>query len=272
MFREAVVIDRKDAMQYDHETVEGRPALVEELVSFLAPTSVEAEQYRTLRNAVERLRRDSGLQVFAMTSAEPGDGKTVTTLNLAGSLAQAPDARVLVVCADFHRAAVAEYLGLAPPRTPGLADVIVSEDGGLTQAARRLDALNISVLPAGRAQARSYELLASPRLEGLLAEARRLYDYVLVDAPPVIPLADCRLLARWVDGFIVVVAARKTRRKLLTEALNQLDPAKVLGLVFNGDDRPLAPYYGYYGYQQTPPSARSSISAWWRRSRKRERS
>jgi len=265
MSREAVLIDYSDAMEDNHEASERTPRLAEELVSFLAPTSVEAEQYRTLRHAVERLRRDSSLQVFAVTSAEPGDGKTVTTLNLAGSLAQSPDARVLVVCADFHRAAVAEYLGLAGLRSPGLAEAISNEDGGLAHAARRLDSLNISVLLAGRAQARPYELLASPRLEGLLAEARRLYDYVLVDAPPVVPLADCRLLARWVDGFIVVVAARKTPRKLLGDALNQLDPAKVLGLVFNGDDRPLAPYYGYYGYQQAPRQRPASRFTSWRR-------
>ena len=72
---------------------------------------------------------------------------------------------------------------------------------------------------------------------------------------------DCRLLGRLVDGFIVVVAAHKTPRKLVAEALNLLDPVKVIGVVFNGDDRPLASYYGYYGYSQ--PSG--SRSPWWQR-------
>jgi Mrp family chromosome partitioning ATPase len=94
-----------------------------------------------------------------------------------------------------------------------------------------------------------------------LRDARSFYDYVVIDTPPVVPLADCRLLGRLVDGFIVVVAANKTPRKLLAEALNLLDPAKVIGLVFNGDNRPLAAYYGYYGYSQ--PS--NHHTSWWRR-------
>ena len=76
-----------------------------------SPASLEADQYRSLRHLVERLNRDSGLHVFAVTSPGSGDGKTVTTLNLAGSLAQSRDTRVLVIDADLHRPSVAEYLG-----------------------------------------------------------------------------------------------------------------------------------------------------------------
>ena len=81
-----------------------------------------------------------------------------------------------------------------------------------------------------------------------MKEARRHYDWLVIDTPPVVPLPDCRLIERWVDGFLVVVAAHKTPRKLLAETLNLLDPAKVVGLVFNADDRPVSGYYGYYGY------------------------
>lgn len=261
--REGTLIDRN--------TADEQSRLAEELVSFVAPASLEADQYRTLRHSVERLRRDSGFQVFAITSAGAGDGKTVTTLNLAGSLAQSPETRVLLVDGDLHRRAVAEYLGLARLRAPGLAEAILNQEYGLAQAVRRLDSLNVSVLPAGDAQTRPYELLASPRIEGLLGEARRLYDYVLIDTPPVVPLADCRLLGRWVDGFIVVVAAHKTPRKLLAEALSLLEPAKVLGVVFNGDDQPLSPYYGYYGHQHRPSRASAGPSGWWRRALKQQR-
>jgi len=219
---------------------------VQELVSFIAPASLEADQYRMLRHVVERLRHESGCQVFGITSAGAGDGKTVTTLNLAGSLAQATGTRVLVVCADLHRETVTQYLGLTQLRSPGLAEAIVNEHYGLDQAVVRLDALNISILPAGEARMRPYELLASARFESLIAEARGRYDYVLIDTPPVAPLADCRLLGRSVDGFIVVVAANKTPRKLLAEALGMLEPGKLLGVVFNGDERPVSPYYGYY--------------------------
>jgi capsular exopolysaccharide synthesis family protein len=235
--------------------------LAEPLVSFLTPVSLEADQYRTLRPLVERRRDDTACHVLAVTSAAAGEGKTVTALNLAGALAQSSNSRVLIIDADLHRPSVAEYLGLADRRGPGLAEAILHEEYGLPQAVRRLESLNVSVLLAGDGKLGPYELLASPRFEKLLRDARAFYDYVIIDTPPVVPLVDCRLLGRCVDGFIVVVAAHKTPRKLVAEALNLLDPVKVVGVVFNGDDRPLAAYYGYYGYSE-PSSTRTS---WWRR-------
>jgi capsular exopolysaccharide synthesis family protein len=243
------------------------PALAEQLVSFLAPASLEAEQYRTLRQRVERLRSDAGLQVLAVTSPGAGDGKTVTVLNLAGSLAQAQDARILVIDGDLHRPRVGDYLGLADARTGGLAEAIQDPECGLARMVRRLDSLKISVLPPGRCGVAPYELLSSPRFEALLADARLTYDYVLIDTPPVVPVADCRLLGPCVDGFIVVVGANRTPRKMLGEALALLDPAKVIGVVLNGDERPLSAYYGYsgyYGQQHTPSNASARRQVWWR--------
>jgi capsular exopolysaccharide synthesis family protein len=233
-------------------SVDPRQPIAEPLVSFRAPDSYEAEQYRALRHLVERLRRDEGLQMFAVTSPAASEGKTVTTLNLAGSLAQSADARVLVIDADLHRPAVANYMGYGRQRSTGLADSILYEDHPLSRTVRHIEALNISVLLAGTASAGPYELLTSPRLEAVLADARRQYDYVLIDTPPVVPLADSRLLTRLVDGYIVVVAAHKTTKKLVADAFDLLDSARLIAVVFNGDDRPLSPYYGYYGYASRP--------------------
>src|SRR5262245_14376312 len=223
-----------------------RPRPAEELVSLRTPHSPEAEQYRSLRETIERQRRETGLRVVAITSAGPGEGKTVTSLNLAGALAQSAGARVLLVDADLHRPAVARYLGLNDERGVGLSDIITDERCALSQAVRRLDSINVSVLLPGRTHPRPYELLASSRLEAVMVDMRHQYDYVLVDTPPVLPVADCRLLGRWVDGFLVVVAAHQTTRKMLSEAIRLLDGAKVMGVVFNGDDRPRRSYYGYY--------------------------
>jgi Mrp family chromosome partitioning ATPase len=84
-------------------------------------------------------------------------------------------------------------------------------------------------------------------METVLDDIRRQYDYVLMDTPPVLPVADCRALSRWVDAFLFVVAAHRTTRKMLGEAIRQIDNSKVIGMVFNGDDRPRRKYYGYYG-------------------------
>src|SRR5436190_17896024 len=102
-----------------------RAEIAEQLVSLLSPNSFAADQYRTLRHSIERLRREGGLRVLAMTSPTPGDGKTVTTLNLAGALAQGHDARVLVVDADLRRPSVAKYLGLDLQPSRGLSDVLL---------------------------------------------------------------------------------------------------------------------------------------------------
>ncbi len=93
------------------------------------------------------------------------------------------------------------------------------------------------VVLAGSTVAPIHELFRSPRLEALLQEAREQYDYVVLDTPPLGPVSDCALLARWIDGVLLVVAAHRTSRKLLEETLNLLEDASVLGIVFNGDDR-----------------------------------
>ena len=251
-------------MRTDVTRSSARPA--EALVSFVAPASLEADQYRSLRHLVERLHRDSGLRVFAVTSPGSGEGKSVTTLNLAGSLAQSRDTRVLVIDADLHRPSVAGYLGIDPPHSPGLIDLIDNDRLRLEDAERRFDELNLSVLLTGAYEAGAYELLNSPRLELVLQEARRRFDYVLVDTPPLMPLPDCRLIGRYVEGFFLVVAAHRTPRTALAEGLNLLDPAKLIGTVFNGDDRPLTRYSTYYANPQgSPARRRDEPPAWWRR-------
>lgn len=229
--------------------------VVEELVSFTAPNSGFADQYRVLRQTVERLAREHGTKVLAVTSAGPGEGKTVTTLNLAGSLGQAKNTNLLVVDVDFHRPSVPRYLGITP-RAPGLADAIIGEHQDVSRVVRRLGPLGISVLTTGTTRSAPYELLASPRLPILFADMRRSYDYVLVDTPPVLSVADTRLLFPLVDGFIVVVAANKTPRKELVEALRILEGVKVFGVLFNKDDRPRGAYYEYQAYPTTGGEAR----------------
>ena len=98
-------------------------------------------------------------------------------------------------------------------------------------------------------------MLKSPRLGELLEEARQRYDYIVVDAPPLCPVQDCRVIAHSVDGFLLVVSAHHTPRRLVEDALNVVERGKMLGLVFNGDDQPPSSFYGYYGYYGGGPHA-----------------
>jgi capsular exopolysaccharide synthesis family protein len=226
----------------------------DEVVSIASPVSPGAEQFRALRQSIERMHREAATKVVAITSAGTGDGKSITTLNLAGSLAQSTGTKVLVVDADLHKASVATYLGLGRDCGPGLSELLGHSSARLADVVRRLDSINISVVFAGAAHPRPFELLSSPKIDGLLTEMREQYDYVLIDTPPVIPVADCRFLGRFVDGVLMVVCAHKTPRKMVAEALRLLEGSKVLGLVFNCDDRALRPYYQYYGSRTSTTS------------------
>jgi Mrp family chromosome partitioning ATPase len=99
------------------------------------------------------------------------------------------------------------------------------------------------VLPGEVVTTGTYELLTSPKFGELIAQARKEYDYVIIDTPPVLPLPDSGLMRDHVDGYLVVVSAHSTPRKLVGEALNVLEPASVIGLVYNRDDRPV---FGFY--------------------------
>lgn len=229
------------------------------LVSLTNPHSFAAEQYQGLRLTLERLARSRGAQVIAVSSPAAGEGKTVTAVNLAGALARGSDARVLLVDADLRRPSIARNLGMEDGERNGLADIIADTRLELADGARQLEAFNMAVVPAGSPHPAIHKILRSPRLEHLLSEARKQYDYIVVDTPPLLPVFDSALLARVADGLLLVVAANQTPRKLLGEALNLVDPSKVLGIVFNRDDRPLFGYYDEY-YREYFPDTSSVAS------------
>jgi capsular exopolysaccharide synthesis family protein len=225
------------------------------LVTLTSPGSFAAEQYQGLRLTIERLRRGRTLQVIAVTSPAAGEGKTLTAINLAGALARgADDARVLLIDADLRRPAVARQLAM-DQFSEGLTEVIENCETTLDSVTHTLKPYNLSILPAGRRKGAVHQILRSPRLDGLLAEVRQRYDFVVLDTPPLLPVFDSALLANAVDGVLVVVAANQTPRKLLGEALNMLDPSKVLGIVFNRDAKPLFGYYDAYYKDYFPEHA-----------------
>lgn len=229
------------------------------LVSLVTPTAFEAEQYRALRYLVEQRHRTDNLSVLAISSAAVGDGKSVTALNLAGALGQSPEVRVLLVEADLRRPSVGQLLGFGSGSHRGLVEAILDRNLTLGQVALRRPPFNLSVVLAGQIPPSPYEVLKSPRLAELLDEARTNYDYVILDTPPLVSVQDCRVIARWVDGIILVVAAHQTPKRLIEEALNVVDPAKVLGFVFNGDDHAFARLYaGQRGAYTTRQAGRDT--------------
>jgi capsular exopolysaccharide synthesis family protein len=226
---------RKAARDGDPTVFHATGELDDHLVSVLQPTSPAAEQYRAVRLYLETLRRERGFGVVAISSARRGDGKTLTSLNLAGTLAQAADTRVALVEVDMRRPAVARYLGLSNAR--GLSTHLLGDGPGVESLLERPTGIGFTVVLAGPPIAMPYELLQSPRLRELFATLRERFDHVIVDTPPALPFPDVGILRDVVDGFLVVVRAHRTPRETVQEALTTVGPDHALGVIFNDDER-----------------------------------
>jgi len=234
------------------------------LVTLVDPTSFAAEQYRVLAHSVEQMRRDDGVGVIGVTSPDVGDGKTTTSINLAGALAESVDERVLLVDADLRRASVQDELGLGKAGHPGIVDAVMDRSLSLRDVVQPASGSGLWVLPAGVVKALPYDILKSVRLRELMDEARRQYAYVVVDTPPFLPAPDCRAIAKWVDRFLLVVAAHKTPLRLIEGTLDAIESGQLAGVIFNSsDERPFSEYYGRY-YTATG-SAPSRWRTWWQR-------
>lgn len=218
------------------------------LVSLSGTITPAAEQYRRICYLVGDLNRNANLSVLAITSPAAGDGKTTTAINVAGTLAQTPEAKVLLIDLDLRRPSVAQALGLNIPDSPGLTDVVLQEHIPVSEVLRRYPQFNLTVLPAGHVSETPHHVLNSPRLGEVFLEMRQQYDYLIVDTPPLLPFPDCQLLTRWLDGFIMIIAAHRTPRGMVEAAIPLIEAEKMVGVIFNGgDDRSMSEYLSYYG-------------------------
>jgi protein-tyrosine kinase len=222
--------------------IAGRPKPDDHLISLVSPATMEAEQYRTLSLMLEQRRHSGLLQVVAISSPTVGDGKTLTSINLAGAFAQSQDARVLLVDIDFRKPSIPAQLGLKDMQINGFRDAIINPALSLKDVMYRLPAWNLSLVTAGRSEVMPHEIFKSPRFMELLDEARREFEWIILDTAPLVLAPDCMTIGRNVDGFVMVVCAHKTSRKEVAEALDILGPSKLVGLIFNNDDGLLKSY------------------------------
>jgi capsular exopolysaccharide synthesis family protein len=213
------------------------------LVAALAPHSPAAEQYRALRTRILQSENGTPLRVVAMTSPGKGDGKSVSAANLALTMAQQVPSRVLLLDADLRRPGSHRLLGL-DDRQPGLADVLMGGED-LDSALVPVPGRNLWVLPAGLPPGHPAELLGSGSMRRVIDTLRTRFDRIIVDTPPIAPLADVRILSPLVDGIVLVVRAGVTPRPAIERALAGFDRQRVLGIVLN-DAEPTDPDpYGY---------------------------
>ncbi len=200
------------------------------LIAGLAPKSLAAEQYRQLRTRLSHAEGATALRTILITSPQKGEGKSVTAANLALTMAQELQRRVVLVEADLRKPSLQELLGLPPG--VGLAEYL-SGACELRDAMKFLPDHNLTVLPAGAAPTNPAELLGSTAMRRMLDQLRTRFDRVILDTPPVLPLADVAVLAPIVDGTLLVVRAGVTPKPAIENALRAFDSSRLLGIVLN---------------------------------------
>jgi capsular exopolysaccharide synthesis family protein len=217
------------------------------LVAAVAPQSLAAEQYRSLRTRVTHSENGrAAARVVIITSPSKGDGKSLTAANLALTMAQEFQQRVLLLDADLRRPSLHRLFGVA--ETPGLSDLLM---GGATldEALVSIRDHHLTLLPSGIIPMHPAELLGSTAMRRVIDTLRGRFDRILIDMPPVAPLADVAVASTLADGVLMIVRAGVTPKPAIEAALSNLDTAKVLGLVLNdaGASR-TTDGYGGYGY------------------------
>jgi capsular exopolysaccharide synthesis family protein len=218
------------------------------------PQAQQAEQYRSVKARVEYLGRVAGkpLQVLVVTSPSPGDGKTLTALNLSLVLSQDTARDTLLIEADLRRPSMRGFFEDAPRE--GLVEVLNNEIK-LSTALIRPEGSRLLILPAGARPSHPAELLASPKMLRLLQILRRRFDYIVLDTPPVTAVVDADQLSSQADGVIMVVRAAATPRKLVRKAMDVVAKHPVVGIILNDVkttpiDRYYHPYDSDYDYKE----------------------
>lgn len=196
-----------------------------------SPNGSAAERFRQIRAGLRFAAASHEIKIIAVTSSVPGEGKTMTALNLALILAESED-RVLLVDADLRRPRVADYLGFEG--TVGLTTALL---GGVTvdEAVQRFGDTTLDVLTAGEVPPNPAELLASAPMRELIEDVKQSYGFVIIDTAPLLSVADAAVIAQQVDSTIVVADSSKVHQVQLEQTLDALDSAgaHVAGLILN---------------------------------------
>ncbi|MGO9377202.1 MAG: XrtA-associated tyrosine autokinase [Dissulfurispiraceae bacterium] len=229
------------------------PSLVDRhIVCIIDPISASAEQYRKLKGRILATTKQDFQNTVMVSSADVGEGKSITAINFAVALAQEIDHTVLLIDADLRMPSIHKYLGITVDRglsdylagTVELSDVLIHTGIG-----------KLVLLPAGNICPNPAELLSSNRMTELVHELKHRYvdRYIVIDTPPILVSSDAISISMNVDGVIIVVAAAKTSEKTVKRGVNLIKNAPILGIVYNNVPlylgKNLHPY-NYYHYNR----------------------
>src|SRR5271170_5913825 len=220
------------------------------LVAVGEEENLGAEKFRFLAVRLRQLRQSRTMKKVLITSTIPQEGKSTVAANLACTLARRKQHKVLLLEGDLRRPTVAQKFGLG--KVPGLSEWLRGESD--TMNIYRLEALGLWVLPAGNAPENPLELMQSGKLQPLMDQLTSWFDWIVIDSPPVLPLADTSLWARLADGILLVTRKNVTEKQQLQRGLEALERSKLLGALVNGStDAAHSDYYQRYGPAASSP-------------------
>lgn len=192
--------------------------------------SLAAEKFRFLGVRLRQLQQSRPLKKVLITSSIPQEGKSMVAANLACTLARRTHQKTLLVDGDLRRPSVARLFGLG--KTPGLSEWLQGERSPMTSIYHLEDA-GLWVLPAGNSPRNPLEAMQSGRLAGLMDQLTSWFDWVIIDSPPILPLADTSVWMRMADGVLLVARQGTTEREHLKRGLEVIESAKLLGAILN---------------------------------------
>jgi capsular exopolysaccharide synthesis family protein len=205
---------------------------------------VGAEQFRTLRSRLYDLRETSPLKKILVTSAIPGEGKTFVASNIAQAIAHEKDRRVLLIDGDLRKPRL--HIPWGAPLSPGLSDYLRDdlEEVGVIQHGQEG---NLCLISAGDETAHASELLSTGKMQKLLERLEPLFDWIIIDSPPCLPVADAGVLAGLCDGVLLIVRAKYTPSAMAQKARKELQKRNVIGVVLNAVEKESV-YQSYHSY------------------------
>jgi capsular exopolysaccharide synthesis family protein len=222
------------------------------LICLTAPESLGAEKFRFLGVRLRHLQHTRSLKKLLITSSIPEEGKSTVSANLATILARKQQPKILLVDGDLRRPSLSKQFGLA--KLPGLSEWLRGEPRPITHI-YRLEGPNLWFLPAGRPPENPLELMQAGRLSRLMEQLAGWFDWIIIDSPPVLPLADTSVWARLVDGILLVTREGTTKKRQLQSGLQALEQSKLLGAVVNSCAS--TDHTNYY-YRYGPAAARGT--------------
>jgi capsular exopolysaccharide synthesis family protein len=214
-------------------------------VSHTSRESLGAEKFRFLGVRLRQLQQSRKLKKVLVTSTIPEEGKSMVSANLAITLARKKQQKVLLLEGDLRRPVLAQQFGLG--RIAGLSEWLQRDLSSITNI-YHLEGLGFWLLPAGKAPENPLELMQSGRLADLLDQLTTWFDWIVIDSPPVLPLADTSVWTRLADGVLLVAREGKTEKRQLQRGLQALEQSKLIGVVLNScTNTDHSDYYHRYG-------------------------